>query len=447
MTERKVEDRWQVERRSSPLDLAEQSVARFGRGLRIDAGKDTQYNDAWLVLAVVLTLLGLILNVQFLLTAALTILIIVGVSWLWTRFSLFGLHYRRQFSEVRAFLGETIELTLELRNQKFLPLTWLELTDVFPSNLPLEGERVRFNYSNNLGELNTFWTLGAFQRLSRRFTIQCTERGYHSYGPTTVKTGDSFGFFTRRATLPRQDRIIVYPRLYSVAELRLPTKNPFGAYGAEQRLFEDPLRTLGIRDWHSSDSLRRVHWKATARHQKLLSRIYEPTEEQQVLIFLNVATMLRHWQGNIPELLERVISVAGSLAALCTEERQPVGLIANGVLPGSDQPLRLLPGRSPNQLVRILELLAAVTPFASLPIEDMLLREAPRLPWGATLLVITAVAHDELLAALLDLARAGRQVVLFTLAERPPEGFLPGVRVYHLPHLVDDIVAPQEVQA
>jgi hypothetical protein len=48
---------------------------------------------------------------------------------------------------------------------------------------------------------------------------------------------------------------------------------------------------------------------------------------------------------------------------------------------------------------------------------------------------------------LMNLKEAGRQVVLFTLAEEPPTQQLPGILVYHLPHLVDDLVAPQEVVA
>ncbi|MGE5601470.1 MAG: DUF58 domain-containing protein, partial [Nitrososphaerales archaeon] len=302
------------------------------------------------------------------------------------------------------------------------------------------------NAVTNQGEFLSFWNPGIFGRLTRRFKVDCIQRGYYLYGPAALTTGDGFGMFTRKGTLPRQQRLIVYPRLYPAAELRLPAKNPFGERTADARLVEDPLRTAGIRAWQPEDGLKRVHWKATARHQVLLSRQYEPTQEPQVLIFLNVATLERHWLGHIPELMERVISVAGSLAQVCAEKRLPVGLIANGTLPGSDQPLRLLPGRSPGQLVRILELLAAVTPFASAPIETLLLQESPRLPWGATLLVVTAIAHDDLLAALLDLRRAGRKVVLFTLAEEPPERLLPGITVYHLPHLVADIIAPTALQ-
>lgn len=416
-----------------------------GGGRYVDLEKDTQFSDAWIVLAVLLTLLGLALDSLLLTAAAVSLFVIIAASGFWSRLSLFGLHYTRQFSETRAFLGETLDLTLEVRNQKFLPLTWLEVVDVFSPTLPLDGGEVVLNRASNLGEFRSFWMPGAFQRLTRRFSIQCTQRGYHTYGPATVNTGDGFGLFNRKALASKQDCVIVYPRLYSVAELRLPAKNPFGERGSQLQLFEDPLRTVGIREWRSGDDLRRVHWKATARHRNLLSRVYEPSEEPQMLIFLNVATLPRHWQGNIPELQERAISVAGSLAAHCTELRLPVGLIANGYLPGSDQPIRLLPGRSPDQLVRMMELLAAVTPFATRPIEELIWREAPRLPWGATLLVVTAIAHDDLLAALLDLSYAGRQVVLFTLAEEPPTRQLPGILVYHLPHLVDDLVAPQEV--
>ncbi len=431
----------------------------------IDLSKDTQFTDVWPLLGVILTLIGLATNSRFLLAGALCLFIVPAVAWAWNALSLFGVHYTRDLSETRAFLGETVTLTLSVRNAKFLPIPWLHVLDTFPAALPVvnaeAGERVsvqhetaavRLNPVTNLGEFLSFWNVGVFGRLTRRFTVSCTQRGYFTYGPAALTTGDGFGMFNRKGKLAGEQRLIVYPRLYPVVELGLPAKNPFGARPADARLVEDPLRTAGIRPWQPTDGLKRVHWKATARHQAsreagraMLSRVYEPSQEPQMLIFLNVATLERHWLGHIPELMERAVSVAGSLAAVCAEQRLPVGLIANGVLPGSDQPLRLLPGRSPEQLVRILELLAAVTAFASQPIEELLLREAPRLPWGATLLVVSAIAHDGLLAALTDLHRAGRRVVLFTLAERPPARELAGVTVYHLPLLVEDIVAPLRV--
>ncbi len=430
------------------LEATYKGVFQEIRGGRfLDMTKDTQYNDAWLVLCFIVLMGGVFWGNSFLTTAALILFVIAAVSKTWNQLSLFGLYYKRHLSETRAFVGETITLTLEVCNRKFLPLTWLQISDVFPADLPIKDREVFVNNSTNLGEFRSFWMLGAFQSIQRDFEVECTKRGYHNYGPATISTGDGFGLFDRKVTLPTKNRLIIYPQLYSAEELKLPAKNPFGESPSHHRLFEDPLRTIGIREWQPSDSLRRVHWKATARYQSLLSRLYEPSEEAQMVIFLNVATMRRHWQGYMPELHERAISVAGSLSAVCIEKRLSTGLIANAGFPGTDKGLHILPSRNPDQLTQILELLAAVTPFATSNIEDMILHESPRLSWGATFMIVTAIAHDDLLIAMLELARAGRKIILFTLAEKPPTLIdeTSGIKVYHLPHLVEDLIAPEEI--
>jgi uncharacterized protein (DUF58 family) len=128
------------------------------------------------------------------------------------------------------------------------------------------------------------------------------------------------------------------------------------------------------------------------------------------------------------------VSVTASIASYGIAQRWPVGVIANGALPRSDQPIKVLPGRSPAQLVRILEALAAVTPFATSSIEALLRAESPRLPWGATLVVVTAIVTEELEATLLRLKEVGRRLVLISLGlEAPDEQRLPGITVYHLP--------------
>jgi hypothetical protein len=125
--------------------------------------------------------------------------------------------------------------------------------------------------------------------------------------------------------------------------------------------------------------------------------------------------------------------------------RLPVGLLANGFLPGSDQILRLLPGRSPDQLVHVLELLAVITPYTMWTIEEVLLSEVPRLPRSATLAVVSATMQEGLWRALAELAGSGRQVLLFALAEEPPKQNIPGLAVYHLPHLVGDLISPRPI--
>jgi uncharacterized protein (DUF58 family) len=134
-------------------------------------------------------------------------------------------------------------------------------------------------------------------------------------------------------------------------------------------------------------------------------------------------------------LLERAIAVAASIASHGVEERYIVGLVANGSIPHSDQPIKVLPSRRPDQLPRVLEALAAATSFATSSIESLLLTESARLPWGATLVVVTGIVTEELLATLLRLHQVGRRLVLVSLAEQAPDmAFLPpGILTYHLP--------------
>ncbi|MCK4472215.1 MAG: hypothetical protein KAW49_10565, partial [Anaerolineae bacterium] len=83
------------------------------RGERyLDLEKDTQFSEAWVMLGLMLMLVGLALDNQFLLVVAVGLFGIAGASWVWNQLSLFGLHYARHLSETRAFVGETIDLAL-----------------------------------------------------------------------------------------------------------------------------------------------------------------------------------------------------------------------------------------------------------------------------------------------------------------------------------------------
>jgi uncharacterized protein (DUF58 family) len=131
-------------------------------------------------------------------------------------------------------------------------------------------------------------------------------------------------------------------------------------------------------------------------------------------------------------LLERLLSVAATLVSQGLQDGYRVGLISNGCLANSDQPFRIPPGRSPQQLAYLLQALAGVTPVVVAPFEQFLLREVPRVPYGATLLIVTAVTSPGLAENLLRLKKHERQLTLLSLAQESPPR-LPGVRSIHLP--------------
>jgi uncharacterized protein (DUF58 family) len=135
----------------------------------------------------------------------------------------------------------------------------------------------------------------------------------------------------------------------------------------------------------------------------------------------------------VPELLERLISLTGSVARKGFEDGYSIGLATNGSFPESDRPLRVPVGRHADQLGRVLEALAVIGPFTLGTIDTVIDREAQRFPLGATLVCVTSRMDPPLATSLQRVARSGHAVTVLSLAERQDvAALLPGITVYDL---------------
>lgn len=393
------------------------------------------FNESWIRFAILMIFFGVILHSNPLIVLAVLLLTIIPMAWAWNRVSLWRVSYDRQLSENRVFVGETVDLGVRVGNRKILPLAWIKIDDQFPSILTPNNKELTPSHIPLTGYLSQHATLGAFERARWNYQLPCQHRGYFILGPARMKSGDLFGLFERERVSPRTDRLIVYPRVLPMEEWGLPPKDPLGDIKARVQFLNDPTRPRGVREYRPDDAPKHIHWRATARTGELQVKMYDPTITYQWVLFVNVATFAQAWQGVNPELLERVISLAASIANFGAEHKYAVGMIANGTWPESDQRLKILPSRDPDHLRHILEALAAVTSFVTTPIEALLRTESPKLPWGATLVMITGVVTNELVAQMLQLRSVGRKLALLTLDEvwTPPEE-LEGIVVRMVKH-------------
>jgi uncharacterized protein (DUF58 family) len=360
--------------------------------------------------------------------------LICGGALLWSRWALRRLVYERVIPENRAFPGEEIAVTLRITNGKPLPLSWIEVRDTFPEAMTGGVAADDFYSIGQPDRVGFDWrtSVGAHQKVSRAFGLRAPERGVYKLGPATLRSGDPLGMFPEERTDEPSDRIIVYPRTVDLGETLLPSRRPYGDSRGGLRVYEDPSRIAGLRDYQPSDPLRRIDWNATARLGKLQSRVYDPSSSRHLLVCLNTATMAPAWAGYIPELFERSITVAASLAREANEQRYAVGLLATSSVADADSAIRIPPGRRTEQLMRVLEALAVVTPFVLDSMSRMLDREEHRLAVGTTLVVVTATMPEDLAISVLRLRRRGHSIsVLSTSGDLWPD-LLPGIDVLDL---------------
>lgn len=389
--------------------------------------------DNWILPLAALFLLGLALELPALNALALAMGLLLWAASSWRKRALQGLSYTRRLHFSRGVLGEEIDVRIEVRNQKWLPMLWLIAADLWPRAVaPKEEAQLQESHIPKVGRLVNVFRLGPYSRTRRRYQIQLRERGVYPLGPVRLESGDPFGLYTGSVEAGGIDLVTVFPEAAPLPKMELPAASPFGERRVRRRLFEDPSRPMGIRDYQITDEFRRVHWPATAKTGRMQSKVYEPTSERMLVICLNTATSERHWEGVYPEVLEHLVRVAAAVSYQTTQEGYQVGLVSNGTMTNSDQPYRILPGRSKQQLSLLLTALAGVTPLVGLPFHRYLLKELPKLPYGTVLMVITAVVDGVLLETLMEAKRHGRKVVLLSVADEAPP-HIPDIQTLHIP--------------
>jgi uncharacterized protein (DUF58 family) len=339
----------------------------------------------------------------------------------WAAICLWGVVAERSLDGARAFPGDALSITIALDNGKPLPLSWIRARQSVPEGLhPVPAESraqddTAIEATVEGAALTVETALGPYRRVTLSRSLLCERRGYYPLTPLTVESADVFGLFLRRRTegpgKSGTDAVIVYPRLYPVTDFGLPARHPLGPNRDPRRLFEDPGRPAGIREYDGNTPFKAIAWKASARTGMLQAKIFEPTVTLEVSLCLAV-------DGFTPgDAFEAAVSLAASLLHAELAERRAVGLYANGVQTPGLGPVELPAGRQPGHEMAALEGLARLQPQPAVPFADFLSRVLARMGLGATLVVIAASPEPALLARLTQLTQRGRPVVLLLAGE------------------------------
>ncbi|HVK07264.1 MAG TPA: DUF58 domain-containing protein [Gemmataceae bacterium] len=121
-----------------------------------------------------------------------------------------------------------------------------------------------------------------------RFTIPT--RGKHTLAPLTAHSTFPFGLWTRTVKLLPAEEFIVLPQPARVdgERLRHWLFRRRAGHDAEtrtvRRVVEREAEIHGLRDYRVGDAPRRIHWKATARRNRLMVREYEDAGPPRLLL-------------------------------------------------------------------------------------------------------------------------------------------------------------------
>src|SRR5438270_5617660 len=288
-------------------------------------------------------------HVLYILTYVLLSLLVL--SWLWARYSLRKMIFRRTASSGRVQVGETFDERLMLDNVSALPKLWVQIAD--GSTLP--GHRAGYVAS-----------MGGRKRATWRARTVCKQRGRFLLGPVTATSGDPFGLFHRRITLTQPKDLLVLPRVLPISDFVLFTGGLPGRGRGSKRALHSTTNASNIRDYTVGDALNRIHWRSTAHYNTLMVKEFDLDPAMDGWIFLDLNESVQAGEGE-DSTVEYGVTIAATIATYLLRQDLSLGMIVNGA-----QRELLSLDRGERQIERVLAMLAIVQPGLGLDLTDAL---------------------------------------------------------------------------
>ncbi|HMK07992.1 MAG TPA: DUF58 domain-containing protein, partial [Anaerolineales bacterium] len=309
-------------------------------------------------------------------------LLATGLFWAWSMAT--RVSTRRVLRLTSLQVGDHLEEILYLDNRSRLPVVFAEIVD--HTTLPgyaIDGVRV----------------VGG--RASRQWRLQtvCRQRGVFSLGVWDVILGDPFGLFHVRQRYREPREVTVFPSLAALPAGTTRHRTRGDRSVLRQPLPAETVSAMTTRPYSPGDSLRRIHWRTTARHDELYVRTFEPEAASAMWLILDLDKKV-HFGHGTESSLEKMIMAAAGLASWLLDQRVPTGMVleAEGtqVVP---------PKTSRSGLWAILHALALVGPGAT-PLSAALERAGPVVSVRDSLTILTP-SLDPSWAGALPAAGAG----------------------------------------
>lgn len=418
--------------------------------------------------AILVLVLSIVFDLGLLAYAMYVLLGVLLLSRLLTAQWAKGLSASRKINAEKVKLGETVTMVLALENKGTLMVPWVLAEDAIPASARMYNPAAL----EVLGQRIAICSLAAGETKNLLYQVRCNRRGYYRIGPLVVETGDLFGLDRKYLVLSEPIFLLVMPKVIPIAGYQIASRRMLGEIRVAMQLYEDPTRISGIREYQRGDSLRRVHWPASARTGTLHSKVFEPSTiaGATLLLEMNQAMYLASHEPIKSDLL---VTAAASIADGLYQLGQQVGIVSNGrdaaeryhfeekqkqatiretqgrkdaqQLAAEEhrnerlRPIQVKTGTGPETLRQILETLARLELNEGLEFARLVVEVASQLPRDATLIAILPKGSVEHALALGSLRRQGFAVTvilavyeIYDFAQASVPFLAEGIEVRHL---------------
>lgn len=311
--------------------------------------------------------------------------------------------------------GEAFNWTMTVKNGKRMLVPYLRITEQVPQGLKFAENDEVVEKKGIIG-LRSVLYLSGNQKTELVRSVKLEARGRYFFRGSMVECGDFLGYQTSTESFPEMTEIVVKPTAHPHGEISLLLGGYLGDYSVRNSLFEDPVLTIGFREYTGREPFRAISWTQSAKHNRLLVKQQECMADLSCTVLLN--TECRR-SKHVSVLLEKTFSMVRSLCEELEKKHISYDFYTNGVIAGAmGNWKRVEEGLGAGHLETVLEGLGRMTYDYSEPVDSFFMRVLKGVRGGSSFVVVTPERTellDELVAGLSE--RSGRKVLVICAEE------------------------------
>lgn len=349
---------------------------------------------------------------------ALILGVLIAVAQEWSlRHALDGVNLRAAPARRLVEPEEVFPLVTTVTNhsRRFLPFVRASL--VVPAELTPRDDRAQlFPRGRDHRELRSSLWLMPRQTWRQELPVSFARRGRYVLTDATLYAGGFLGVGETLEYVSQFQELVVMPARCGGPGLDTVVGGFLGDRSVDRFLLEDPVLTLGFREYTGREPLKTISWTQSARTGRLMVKKYDYTLELTATVLLNIDTAKTDgWE----ERLERCFSLARTVCETLEEKRIPYRFVTNAdAVGGRTQWSRVSDGLGNHHLSAILEGLGRATYEPLWPFEQTLAQCALHAEQGRTHILITPERQGMWAAELRQLEqRCGSRALILTAEE------------------------------
>lgn len=267
--------------------------------------------------------------------------------------------------------GQTFFLNISLKNTGRRYLPFLKATLYLPKELqPQDTSHCQRDRERGGCTVTYSAWLRPHQQAEFRLPVVIDHRGRYVLNHLAVYGGDFLGLSEQVRRLERFNEVIIAPKEAPEPEVLASLGGFLGEISVNRFLHEDPVLTVGFREYTGREPMKMISWTQSAKGRGLMVKNYDYTIEPTVSVLICIRESVSK------DALEGCWSLARTVCRLLEERRIPYELSTNAALAGGweDGELTIRQGLGAGHFSKVLELLGRATSATMVSGESFLQR-------------------------------------------------------------------------